>query len=39
VYYVLRPIVLEETGDELSWGNFEQIITGYEAEHGDIPGM
>jgi hypothetical protein len=37
--YRLRPIVLEETGKELSEGNFNRIITDYEDEHGEIPGM
>jgi len=37
--YVLRPIVREEVGQELKEGNFNSIITGYEAEHGDIPKM
>jgi hypothetical protein len=39
VYYVLRPIVHEKLGAELSYGNFEQIVTDYESEHGDIPLM
>src|SRR5262249_4486063 len=37
--YRLRPIVLEETGKELSEGNFNRIITDYEDECGKIPGM
>jgi hypothetical protein len=39
LFYVMRPIVIAETGSELAWPNFCQIITGYEAENGDIPGM
>jgi hypothetical protein len=39
IFYQLRPIVLEETGRELSIGNFKAIITDYEAEYGEIPGM
>jgi hypothetical protein len=38
-YYVLRPIVLEQTGQPLLIGNYKGIITDYENEHGDIPGM
>jgi hypothetical protein len=37
--YVLRPIVKDETGKDLTTENFNTIITGYEAEHGEIPGM
>ena len=37
--YALRPIVMDETGEELKIGNFNTIITDYEAEHGEIPGM
>jgi hypothetical protein len=37
--YALRPIVREEIGDELTAPNFAAIITDYEAEHGEIPGM
>jgi hypothetical protein len=37
--YRLRPIVLEETGKELNEGNFNRIITDYEDENGEIPGM
>lgn len=39
LFYALRPIVLEETGDELKIGNFTTIITNYENEHGEIEGM
>jgi len=39
IYYKMRPIVLEETGQGLQIGNFKQIITEYEAENGEIPGM
>src|SRR5262245_7242862 len=39
IFYQLRPIVLEETGQELLIGNFKRIITDYEAENGEIPGM
>jgi hypothetical protein len=37
--YVLRPIVRDELGKELKLGNFTAIITDYEAELGEIPGM
>jgi hypothetical protein len=39
VFYQLRPIVLEETGRELTIGNFKGIITDYENENGEIPDM
>jgi hypothetical protein len=37
--YVLRPIIREELNKELSAENFGSIITNYESEHGEIPGM
>jgi hypothetical protein len=37
--YALRPIVYDETGKALATANFNAIITGYEGEHGEIPGM
>jgi hypothetical protein len=39
LFYQLRPIVLQETGQELKIGNFSAIITDYESERGEIPGM
>jgi hypothetical protein len=39
IFYQLRPIVLEETGQELRIGNFKAIITDYENDNGEIPGM
>jgi hypothetical protein len=39
IFYQLRQTVLEETGQELLIGNFKRIITDYENEHGEIPGM
>lgn len=36
LFYALRPIVREETGEELKIGNFKSIITDYEAEYGEI---
>jgi hypothetical protein len=37
--YKLRPVVRDELGEELTTKNFAAIITDYEAEHGEIPGM
>jgi hypothetical protein len=39
LFYQLRPIVLEETGQELKINNFKAIITDYENENGEIEGM
>ena len=39
IFYQLRPIVMEETGQPLLIGNFKGIITDYENEHGEIAGM
>jgi hypothetical protein len=39
IFYQLRPIVLQETGQELQIGNFKRVITDYENENGEIPGM
>jgi hypothetical protein len=39
LFYGLRPIVMDELGEELKISNFTSIITEYEDEHGDIPGM
>jgi hypothetical protein len=36
LFYALRPIVKEETGNELHLGNFTSIITDYEDENGEI---
>ena len=38
LFYVIRPLAIE-AGSGLSWSNFTNIITEYEAEHGGIPGM
>ena len=38
LFYYLRPIVLEETGQTLKEGNFNAIITDYETDR-EIPGM
>jgi hypothetical protein len=37
--YKLRPIVHAELSAELTTNNFSRIITDYENEHGEIPGM
>jgi hypothetical protein len=39
VLYALRPVIMEKTGQDLSTNYFGAIITDYEAEAGDIPGM
>jgi hypothetical protein len=39
LFYALRPIVMEATGQELKIGNFTGIITDYENENGEIPLM
>src|SRR5262249_22585548 len=39
LFYQLRPIALEETGQPLAINNFKAIITYYENEHGEIEGM
>ena len=36
---MLRPIVMEELGKELTRNNFADIIADYENEHGEIEGM
>ena len=39
VFYVLRDLVQTETGKELQEPTFQGIITEYESENGEIPGM
>jgi hypothetical protein len=39
LFYQLRPIVLEETGQPLQIGNFKSILTDYENDYGEIEGM
>lgn len=40
LYYAMRPYVMRETGKELRYQNFNQIITDYEYEQGeDLPGI
>ena len=36
LFYALRPIVMNETGEELKIANFTNIITDYENEYGEI---
>ena len=37
--YVIRPIVHDEVGKALTTENFNNIVTDYENEHGEIAGM
>jgi hypothetical protein len=37
--YRLRPIVKSEIDEDLKEGNFNAIITDYESDYGEIPGM
>ena len=39
LFYALRKSVIDALGVEPTWSNFCDIITDYEDEHGDIPGM
>lgn len=39
IFYQLRPIVLEQTGQTLLIGNFKAILTDCKNEHGEIEGM
>jgi hypothetical protein len=39
IFYQLRPIVLQEAGQELRISNFKSIVTDYEDENGEIAGM
>ena len=39
LFYALRPIVMDEIGEELKLGNFTGIIDDYEEENGEIEGM
>jgi hypothetical protein len=39
LFYALRPIVQSEMNEELKISNFKKVITEYENEHGEIPGM
>jgi hypothetical protein len=39
LFYGLRPIVMNELHEDLKEGNFNKIITDYENENGEIPGM
>jgi hypothetical protein len=39
ILYVLRKTVSDEIGKTLTTENFNNIITDYENEHGEIPGM
>src|SRR6202030_1451204 len=37
--YRMRPIVKKATGEDLQTKNFNQILTLYENDHGEIEGM
>ena len=39
LFYGLRPIIMDEIGEELTIGSFTAIITDYENEYGEIEGM
>jgi DNA topoisomerase 6 subunit A-like protein len=39
LFYQLRPIVLDETGQPLQITNFKAILTDYKNENGEIQGM
>ena len=39
LFYAIRPFLLEETGKEPNYDYFAQVITEYEGEAGDIPGL
>lgn len=39
LYYAIRPHAIEAMGVEPKYSWFTSVITEYEAEHGDIPGM
>jgi hypothetical protein len=39
LFYWLRPVVMNESGEELQLSNFKTIITDYENENGEIPRM
>ncbi len=40
LYYALRPLVMQATGKELKYANFNNIITDYEFDTGeDLPGV
>ncbi len=39
LFYVIRPFVIEALDVQPEYGYFGKVITEYEADHGDIPGM
>ncbi|MCW8138229.1 MAG: hypothetical protein KIT58_04920 [Planctomycetota bacterium] len=39
LYYRVRPIVKEMIGEEPGWKNFCNVLTDYEADYGEVPGM
>jgi hypothetical protein len=36
LFYAMRPVVVRVLGCELKWENFQNIVTDYEDEHGEI---
>jgi hypothetical protein len=39
VFYAFRPLFMEQFGEQPSSAYFCQVVTEYEAEHGEIPGL
>src|SRR4051794_9134727 len=39
VFYAIRPWYMEQFGEQPSYAYFSQVLTEYEAEHGEIPGL
>ncbi len=39
LFYVVRPFVAEATGEDLQYEHFTRVLTEYENENGDIPGL
>ena len=39
LFYAIRPYVLDALGVEPTYGNFNKVITDYEAENGEIKGL
>jgi len=39
MYYVIRPIVRDLGGKDLDYSYFAQVVTDYENQNGEIPGM
>ena len=39
LFYVVRPFVADATGEDLQYEHFTRVLTEYENENGDIPGL